>query len=1137
MLEELLQFNGNNSITELISSVHQGIPSVVFGVNNSFKYYLLSKIPSPVLFISPDVLSANSAKAFIESFSNKKVTVIPHKDEITVIRKAFSKDSYYERIKGVEEIENSDIVIVTPQSIMQSFPVRGQSFFFVKGEDVDREKYLSFLITSGYKRVDVVESKGTFSLRGDTLDVFPINIPSPVKVDFFGDTVDSIKIYNEETRDISGYLQTVCICPAVDSVVSAEKGEYLLSKMSAEIKDADGEKYSNLRSAFFDAKTMIENSENERLSVYYGALSQNFFDGVVKKDTVVVIDDSKKIYETASLYYAEFSERLQSLVKVGGAFGFMRTALLSPEILKDKLNKFTLVSLQSLTTQIPIFNPQKIINAKVSSVANYRLDFSEFFRDVDRWLHSGYSVLVCTGENKRAERLCGELSDNGIASSVCSVKKLSGVCLCIDNLDDGFVFHEGKVVVIGSGNLYAKKTEEKRLKTKKQTFFSAPKAGDYCVHEIYGIGKVIGNKKVSSSEGIKDCVVIEYADGDILYVPVTHMDNLSRYLGAEKTPRLSKIGSKDFERIKQRVKESIKKMSFDLKKLYKERKEKVGFKFAVDGELQSLFNNSFAFEDTFDQITATEEILSDMQSSVVMDRLLCGDVGFGKTEVAFRAVFLAITNGKQVALLAPTTILTEQHYNTAKERFSDFGVKIACLNRFRTAKEQRDIVSKLKAGEIDLVIGTHRLLGKDVGFYDLGLLILDEEQRFGVEHKEKIKLLKKNVDTLTLTATPIPRTLNMSLTGIRQISTLNTPPKKRLPVQTYVTEESDLLIYDAVTREVNRGGQVFILYNRVESIYAFCDRIKTLLPKVGITVAHGQMDERTLENNIIEFYQGNSDVLISTTIIENGIDLPKANTLIVIDADNLGLSTLYQLKGRVGRSDRLAYAYFTYKRDKVLTEQAYERLEAIMQFAEMGSGIKIAMRDLEIRGAGNVLGAEQHGHMDKIGYELYSKLLKEELTGTPDRHIELDIRVSAYIPEDYIGSTSARMDAYKQIAEIESAEDEQSIITSLAETYGSIPDEVDNLILIAVIKRMALSFDVLEINVIKGQGEVVLSDFKTLGNENLRNAIDGFGKGVVIDMAEKPKLSFISPSEDNRQMLFLLKKFFISATNTDSGKE
>ncbi|MBE5742784.1 MAG: DEAD/DEAH box helicase, partial [Clostridiales bacterium] len=491
------------------------------------------------------------------------------------------------------------------------------------------------------------------------------------------------------------------------------------------------------------------------------------------------------------------------------------------------------------------------------------------------------------------------------------------------------------------------------------------------------------------------------------------------------------------------------------------------------------------------------------------DRLLCGDVGFGKTEVAFRATFKAVLDGKQVALVCPTTILCEQHYRAAQERFKNFGIRIASLNRFKTATQQKDIIKRLIDGDIDFVIGTHRLFGKDVSFKDLGLLILDEEQRFGVEHKEQLKVMKENVDTLTMTATPIPRTLHMSLSGIRDISTIHTPPKVRIPVQTYVLEESEALIKDAVQREISRDGQALILYNRVETIYKFAETVKAILPDAKIVVAHGQMDRKTLEDSVMKFYDGEYDVLIATTIIENGIDLPRANTLIVIDSDYLGLSTLYQLKGRVGRSNRMAHAYFTFKRDKVLSDSAYKRLSALMEFTDMGSGYKIAMRDLEIRGAGNVLGREQHGHMDRIGYELYSKLLKESLgEKVEEKDVELDVKMNAYIPETYIGSSSSRMDCYKQIAEIKSDGDKERIISSLVENYGKVPVEVGNLILIAELKLVAKKRGATKITLSGKTATVELDGLYCLQAEGFIDRIEKHKKDVTLSVGEKPILVF-----------------------------
>ena len=1130
MFEQLKSIkNGENSVKEFCDAVRQGIPSAVFGVTDGFKYFLASLTETPVLYVVKDSFTAaNAAKALAET-SLKIVTVFP-KEETLLNLKAFSKEVTYSRIKAAYDIDGADIVVATAESLQQPFPKKIYSFTVVKGEESDRAALIDFLVKTGYSRVDSVDVKGTFSVRGDIVDVFPVNFELPVRVDFFGDEVETLKSFDTESRKTVSALDKAVILQAVENVFDKEDLERFSQAVKNEIKSAVKDNYSGLKKLASDHELSLETGNYSELSVF-SPLSDNVCDVFdrLNKETVVIIDEAKLVYDAATLIETEFNERFNALYMAGETFSFAQKNLSGVAKFSERLKEFRICALQTLSTSIPFFNPLKIINPKVSGVANYSMDFKEVFSDVKNWTYNGYFVAVFSGSASRAQRLCSDFYENGIDVKYGAKNDLKGTVVTPEKMLDGFIFHEEKLVVIGTNNLFIKAAERVKTKTKRQAFFSAPETGDYCVHEVHGIGKVLGSKKITTLDGTKDYVAVEYAGGDILYVPVEQMDILARYLGGEKKPKLSKIGGQDFERVKKSVKESIKKMSFDLKKLYGERQEMKGFPFKCDEELESAFDAAFQFEETADQISADRDILKDMSSSKVMDRLVCGDVGFGKTEVAFRAVFRAVANGKQAAMLAPTTILAEQHFNTAKERFKDFGVKIAVLDRFRTAKEQKKILDDLKSGELDFIIGTHRLLSKDVQFCDLGLLVLDEEQRFGVEHKEKIKLLKNNVDTLTLTATPIPRTLHMSLSGIRSISVINTPPKKRLPVQTYVTEESDALIKDAVYREVNRGGQAFILYNRVESINTFAAKVKALLPNVNITVCHGQMEEKAMEDGIMKFYGGGSDVLISTTIIENGIDLPKANTLIVIDADKLGLSTLYQLKGRVGRSDRLAYAYFTFKREKVLEGAAFDRLNAIIEFTEMGSGIKIAMRDLEIRGAGNVLGAEQHGHMDKIGYELYSKLLREELSGKEEKIPELDVRLSAFIPENYIESASARMDAYKEIAEINSFEAEDEALSFLKTSYGDIPEETLNLIKIATVKFMAMKISVSEITVKKDEASFAFDDFKAFGNEKLMAAVDEYKGKVRIDAAGKPKIIFTENFKNRSEILVRMREFLAIA--------
>ena len=1130
MLDKIISFKkGNNSVKEFCDAVRQGLPSAIFGVNSSFKNYLVSQVDNKVLFVVKDMLCAQRYATLITQFSNKKVVILPPRDEVLLTTKAFSKDSLYQRISALHQLPMADVVVCTIQSLMQLFPKNVTELTLIRDCETTQADVIKKLVLMGYCRVEGVEAQGSFSVRGDVIDVFPIAKEHAYRIDFFGDYIESIKTFDTQTRKGISQEKEITILQASEFVFDTSSLKIIKDCILKERASCDRNRLARLSVVSDDALISIDNNDNDGLMNYAVVTDKccTLFD-LLPSDTVVVLDESKPLYESATLFEREFNERFNSLYSDGEVTSFQKGNLLSLEQVITCLKQFNLTTMQTLSTAVQFFNPLKIINCSVGSIVDYQLDFKEVFTDIQNWLSTGYRVCVCTATANRADNFAIELADRAINYHIDKSEVRDGVQIFTSALLDGFVFHEEKFVLLGSGNLYARPTQRIKGRKSAKAFFTAPETGDYCVHEVHGVGRVLGSKKISSSEGTKDYVAVEYQGGDILYVPVEQMDILTRYLGSEKKPRLSKIGGKDFERIKRNVKEGIKKMSFDLKQLYSQRQAQVGFKFSEDEELQKVFEDSFMFEDTVDQALANKDIKGDMTSGKVMDRLVCGDVGFGKTEVAFRAVFRAILNGKQAVMLAPTTILTEQHYTTALQRFKDFGVKIACLNRFRTPQQQKLILKALKEGEIDFIIGTHRLLSKDVEFKDLGLLVLDEEQRFGVEHKEKIKLLKHNVDTITLTATPIPRTLHMSLSGIREISTINTPPKKRLPVQTYVTELTDSLIKDAVSREINRGGQAFILYNRVESIDHFAEHVSSLMPNLKITVAHGQMEERKLEKCIMSFYNGESDVLISTTIIENGIDLPKANTLIVIDADRLGLSTLYQLKGRVGRSDRLAYAYFTFTRDKILSQTAYERLNAIIEFTEMGSGMKIAIRDLEIRGAGNILGAEQHGHMDKIGYELYSKLLKEELTGEEEIIPELDIRVTAFIPDEYMMSNSRRMDAYKQIAEIRTFEEEKEFVSSAQEVYGPLPREALNLVDIAVIKMLATKLGVSKITITRERADLEFADFSRLANAKIHTAISTFSDIVRLNMSGIPKVEFIGESKDGSLLLSSVREFLIS---------
>jgi transcription-repair coupling factor (superfamily II helicase) len=985
----------------------------------------------------------------------------------------------------------------------------------------------------GYTREYAVESRATFVVRGDIIDIYPVNSDNPVRIDFFGDTVEKIRPYDLVSGDRLAEINRLEIISATDSAYTGSDTENVLKAIKEGMKTLPDRNALNRAMVIFEdiREKMSQGIPFSGASFVFPLLenSTTVFD-IIGEDTLIILDECKAISDRMNGIYKEHLERVADLKKGGEALDFSKNQLISPDTMVAYIKSFSTLALQTFTSSMGFYSPLATFNLRSTPAPSYLNAMPQLITDIKNWLSNGYRVLIFTGSLQRSDKLCSALSDEYIPLYPVPdrLEALHGVSVTSEDVPHGLIVHESKLVILGSADLYTKSVT-KRIRKRRGDMFVAPEIGDYAVHEKHGIGRITGTQKIETTDGIKEYVALEYKGGDVLYVPVEQMDVLSKYVG-ESDPPLSKIGGVDFERIKERVKKSIRELAFDLKQLYAERQEKKGFAFPENRAMMEEFENAFEYEETPDQLSSIEEIKADMCSEKVMDRLLVGDVGYGKTEVALRAVYLCVLGGKQAALMCPGTVLSEQHFNTALERFKDFGVVVENLNRFKTPKQQADTLKRLADGDIDFIIGTHRLLSDDVKFYDLGLLVLDEEQRFGVEHKEKIKHVKKDIDCLTMTATPIPRTLHMSLAGIRDISTISTPPRKRLPVQTYVVEESETLIRDACIRELSRGGQVFILYNRVESISSFAGRIADIIPEGKVCYAHGRMDRDALEGSVFSFYRGETNILVTTTIIENGIDLPNANTIIVIDADRLGISQLYQLKGRVGRGTRLAQAYFTFKPEKVLTGDAAERLKAIMQFTELGSGFKVAMRDLEIRGAGNVLGAEQHGHMDKVGYELYSKLLKEELTGESAFTAELDIKATAYIPETYIESNAGRMDCYKQIAEIRTVEDYKRVCRSIEDNYGEMPDEVLNLMVIAVLKAYAAKFNVRKISVNSSEGALELPSINSLKDERIHAALSSFGSRVKLSMAKAPVILFIAERTATKTMLSMTKFLKFAAT-------
>ncbi len=1111
----------------LFEQTRLGIPTAAFGLSDANKYLIAAAAPNKILYVTADGVSARKAYEAMSVLSGRRCVFLPAKDDVILYKDALSKDAIFNRNVALSGIASgAEIIVAEAEALMQPVSSRIEKLTFKKGEEYDYQSLPGRLVAMGYSREYAAESKGSFAVRGDILDIFPVNCENPARVDFFGDTVEKIRPYDAASGERLEEAVSLEIVSAAECVYTQDDFVRVRQIFDAELKKSpDAKAYNRAREICGEITEKMAAGVPFAGASFVMPLLRNtcsVFD-LLNEDTLIIFDECKPVSDRMDAAYREHRERVAELIKGGEAMSFSYCQLLPPEKVVEKFFSYRNLAVQTFTSSTAFFKPLKTFSFKSTPAPSYLNSLPQFIADAGSWLQNGYRILVFCASSERKAKLCDALYDGYLPANPVPdrLEALRGISVSEEEFAHGLIIHECKLVIIGSSDLYTKAVT-KRIRRKRGDMFSAPEIGDYCVHEQHGIGKITGTRKIETTEGVKEYIAVQYKGGDMLYVPVEQMDALSKYVG-ESEPALSGLGGAEFERVKERARQSIKKLAFDLKELYAERSKRKGFAFPENAAMMQEFEDAFQYEETPDQLLSIEEIKRDMCSDKVMDRLLCGDVGYGKTEVALRAVYLAVLGGKQAAIMCPSTVLSEQHYNTACERFKEFGVRVDKLNRFKTPAQQAQTLKELAEGNIDLIIGTHRLLSSDVAFYDLGLLVLDEEQRFGVEHKEKIKHVKKDVDCLTMTATPIPRTLHMSLAGIRDISTINTPPQKRLPVQTYVVEESETLMRDAVIREISRGGQVFILYNRVETIAAFTEKIRAIVPEARVTFAHGRMSGESLENSVFAFYRGEYNVLVTTTIIENGIDLPNANTIIVIDSDRLGISQLYQLRGRVGRSSRLAQAYFTFKGEKVLTSDATERLKAIMKFTELGSGFKIAMRDLEIRGAGNVLGAEQHGHMDKVGYELYSKLLKEELTGETQVSAELDMRITAYIPENYIESSAGRMDCYKQIAEINSNEDYKRVYRSIEDNYGKMPDETANLLIIAMLKSLARKFNVKKITVSKELNCIELPSLNVLKDGGLAAALEEYKRGVTLSMARAPLLIFKNNSEPLKTIVNMSK--------------
>ena len=1135
MLEQILSLQkGNKSqLNSLLTDIASKKNVSIFDANLGAKTWILSENKNFILYVTESIDLQNKLKAQLTSFG-KKVEVLSAID--FDIKTSFYKDdeSSKKLISVLSKVLSNQInaLIVSPKILLKRLPeislFKDHIFKIEKGKEYDFRKIVSYLISSNYKKVDMVEKQGEFAVRGDIIDIYSQNEELPFRIDFFGDEVDSISTFNTMAYSKVREYQKVQIMP--NTLCFIDNVSQLENRLDDECKKVKGkisvDDELRLKTNIEQVKFKLQNSSTSGIENYilpFLPYDKTIFD-YVPKDSICVFDDVKLIVDSLDKAIVEFNDNFSLLVKTGDAFNIHKNLLVE----KSKLfnNPLQKISFQSINTSNRIFSPQSVYTLRLSSSSNFYGKYDLLLDDIKYYQEFDYLTVIYAKNENIAIYLKDYLLSKKVDVCLISTEdqlQENKINIITKKICNGVIFVDEKIAIIGTNELLGKEQEIVLTKKTKRDVFTLPKIGDYVVHEKYGIGKCVGIERRKFASFEKDYITLEYANGDKLYVPTEQIDLISSYVSSSQTQKLSRLGTNEFEKVKQKVKSSVKEMAFSLLELYAKREQTKGFKYQLDDAQTKEFENAFQFTETPDQLEAIKAVKDDMEQGKLMDRLVCGDVGYGKTEVALRAIFKAVQSGKQVAFLAPTTILSEQHYNTCYARMNNFMVNVAVLNRFKTTAQAKQILKDLKDGKIDVIVGTHRLLSKDVEFKNLGLLVLDEEQRFGVQDKEKIKNIKNNVDVLTLSATPIPRTLHMSLSGIRDISLITTPPEGRLPVQTIVTEYSDVLLNQAIKKELDRGGQVIIVYNSIEHIYTLAENIRKMVGEnVKIGVAHGQMDEKTLENQIFALYNGDIKILVSTTLIENGINLPNANTLFVKNADRLGLSQLYQLRGRVGRGTRLGFAYFTYDKDKIMSEEAYKRLNALMEFTELGSGFKIAMRDMEIRGCGNIMGKEQHGHMDKVGYDMYCKLLNQaikEIRGEKmemEKEVKIDVSINAFIPKDYIEDGDSRFRVYNLLIAIKSEEDRQKVLKQIKDVYGkNIPAEVENLSKISLARYYCQKLGVSRLQINSNRCAIEFYEKQSLLNDYVTSSLSICGLDYVLNFDNLPIILF----KDNEKQI------------------
>ena len=1164
-------------------------PLQVTGTLDSQKVHLMYELGEASAFAWKLVVTYDDtrAKEIYDDFRSftSQVWLYPAKDLLFYSADIHGNLMTRQRIAVLRRLmeDREGVVVTTMDGLMDHLLplkyLREQSITVESGQVIDLDSWKERLVAMGYERMAQVDGMGQFSIRGGIVDIFPLTEEVPVRIELWDDEVDSIRTFDLESQRSVEQLESITIYPAAEVVLSGDQLAAGIRRLEKEEKTYEKAlREQNKPEEAHRIHTIIEELRNgldegwrigglDAYIRYFCPDTVSFLEYFPQGESVIYLDEPARLKEKGETVELEFRESMVHRLEKGYLLPG-QTGLLYPaaEVLARMQKPFA-VMLTGLDQKLPGMKVNQKFSIDVKNVNSYQNSFEILIKDLTRWKKEGYRVILLSPSRTRASRLASDLreydlraycpdvretdsgngggdntgspdSGNPVAVNAAANKVRPGeILVTYGNLHRGFEYPLLKFVFITEGDMFG--VEKKRKRRKKTNYqgkaiqsFTELSVGDYVVHEEHGLGIYKGIEKVERDKVIKDYIKIEYGDGGNLYLPATRLESIQKYAGAEaKKPKLTKLGGAEWNKTKTRVRGAVQEIAKDLVKLYAARQEKAGFQYGPDTVWQREFEELFPYDETDDQMDAIDAVKKDMESRKIMDRLICGDVGYGKTEVALRAAFKAVQDSKQVVYLVPTTILAQQHYNTFVQRMKDFPVRVDMLSRFCTPARQKRTLEDLRKGMVDIVIGTHRVLSKDMQFKDLGLLIIDEEQRFGVAHKEKIKHLKENVDVLTLTATPIPRTLHMSLAGIRDMSVLEEPPVDRMPIQTYVMEYNEEMVREAINRELARNGQVYYVYNRVTDIDEVAGRVQALVPDAVVTFAHGQMREHELERIMADFINGEIDVLVSTTIIETGLDIPNANTMIIHDADRMGLSQLYQLRGRVGRSNRTSYAFLMYKRDKLLREEAEKRLQAIREFTELGSGIKIAMRDLEIRGAGNVLGAEQHGHMEAVGYDLYCKMLNQAVLALKGETLEEDsyetvveCDIDAYIPGRYIKNEYQKLDIYKRISAIETEEEYMDMQDELMDRFGDIPHSVENLLKIAAIRALAHRAYVTEVVINRQEVRLTMHQKAKLQVEKIPDLVRSYKGDLKLVPGDVPSFHYVDRRNKNQDSLEMMGK-------------